>query len=80
MTDDEIKSLTEMYTFLHNEDCFVYDPQLSSQFSQLQLHDQKPDSRYSQDLLEWVTLSLPSVSSKAAPSLTDQRNLQKISC
>ena len=32
------------------------------------------------DLLERVTLSLASLSSKAAPSLADQRNLQKISC
>ena len=32
------------------------------------------------DLLEQVTLKLASVSSKAAPSLADQRNLQKISC
>ena len=32
------------------------------------------------DLLERVTLSLASAGSKAAPSLADQSNLQKISC
>ena len=32
------------------------------------------------DLLEGVTLNLASGSFKAAPSLADQRNLQKISC
>ena len=32
------------------------------------------------ELLERAALSLASVRSKAAPSLADQRNLQKISC
>ena len=32
------------------------------------------------DFLERVTLSLASVSSEAAPSLADQRNLRRMSC
>lgn len=47
MSDDEVESLTTMYTFLHKEDSIVYVPKLSRQFSQLQLYDQKLDSRYS---------------------------------
>ena len=47
MSDDEVESLTTMYTFLHKEDSIVYVPKLSRQFSQLLLYDQKLDSRYS---------------------------------
>ena len=47
MSDNEVESLTKMYTFLHKEDCIVYVPKLCCQFSQLQLYDQKLDSRYS---------------------------------
>ena len=46
MSDDEVESLTTMYTFLHKEDSIVYVPKLSRQFSQLLLYDQKLDSRY----------------------------------
>ena len=44
------------------------------------LYTRHSGASVSLDLLEWVTLGLASVGSKAAPSLTDQGNLQKISC
>ena len=47
MSDDQVESLTTMYTFLHKEDSIVYVPKLPCRFSQLLLYDQKLDSRYS---------------------------------
>lgn len=46
MADDEVDSLTKMYSFLHKEDSIVYVPKSTRQFSQLQLYNQKLDSRY----------------------------------
>ena len=47
MADDEVDTLTQMYSFLHKEDSIVYVPKFTRQFSQLKLYDQKLDSRYS---------------------------------
>ena len=47
MADDEVDTLTQLYSFLHKEDSIVYVPKFTRQFSQLMLHDQKFDSRYS---------------------------------
>ena len=44
------------------------------------LYTHRSGTSVSLDLLEWITLGLASVSSKASLSLADQRNLQKISC
>ena len=44
------------------------------------LYMHRSGASVSSDLLEWITLGLASVSSKASLSLADQRNLQKISC
>ena len=44
------------------------------------LYTRRSGASVSLDLLERITLGLASVSSKASPSLADQRNLQKISC
>ena len=47
MADDEVDTLSQMYSFLHKEDSIVYVPKFARQFSQLKLYDQKLDSRYS---------------------------------
>ena len=50
----------------------------STEMALLYMH--RSGASVSSDLLERITLGLASASSKASPSLADQRNLQKISC